>query len=441
VARGARASNVVDTSLLLICLLSSLVVLFLPGSLRDRAAATLRRTAAAPLAELQRRAEVSRAAFLSYDDRQRNAGAAARAISEAESLHSENAALRRMLGLAQRLGWGFVNAEAMPTQLTGELVQTQILRTFMVTAGGRAGVLPFTPVVTADGLAGMVQAVDQSTSQAISYLHEDFRVSAMTTDASTFGIVQPHLGRGPERGLLELRGVPFRSQLAPGTVVVSSGLGATYPRGIPIGSVLREIQTPEKWARTYLLQPTVPLASIGSVMLLLKARTNAGVDSIWTSVAAADSAARAAAAAGDSIARQTLLREAAARRATFDSLRPDSSAADTTAADPAVTPATASAPPAAAATPAPVLATPPARPPAATPTTSPAPRPSVPRPTTPSAGTSVPPAGAAARPRPGTGTTTPAAGTATPRPTTARDTTERPAARPTVPPPGGVRRR
>ena len=51
-ARGARASNVVDTSLLLICLLSSLVVLFLPGSLRDRAAATLRRTAAAPLAEL-----------------------------------------------------------------------------------------------------------------------------------------------------------------------------------------------------------------------------------------------------------------------------------------------------------------------------------------------------------------------------------------------------
>src|SRR3712207_6554013 len=138
-------------------------------------------------------------------------------------------------------------------------------------------------------------------SLAISYLHEDFRVSAMTADASAFGIVQPHLGRGPERGLLELRGVPFRSQLKPGTVVVSSGLGATYPRGIPIGAVLREIQTPEKWARTYLLQPTVPLASIGSVMLLLKPRTNAGVDSVWTSVAAADSAARAAAAAGDSL--------------------------------------------------------------------------------------------------------------------------------------------
>ncbi len=430
--RGARSSTVVDTTLLAICLLSSLVVLFLPGSLRDQAAAALRRSAVAPLAELQRRAELSRAAFISYEERTTQRAAAARAASDAESLRTENDHLRRLLGLSRRLGWGFVIGEAIPTQLPGELVQTQILRQFMVTAGGRAGVVPFTPVVTAEGLVGMVQQVDPATSLAISYLHEDFRVSAMTADASAFGIVQPHLGRGPERGLLEVRGVPFRSQLKPGTLLVSSGLGATYPRGIAIGTVLREVQTPEKWARTYLLQPVVPLATVGPVMLLTKPRANAGVDSVWTNLAAADSVARAAAAAGDSLVRATLLREAAARRAALDSTGalvdsaavPDSARGDSArAVAPAPRPdsAPASAP----------------RPPAAAPTTAPVPRPTVPAPaaTTPrpapaGTGAGTPPA---ARP-PAARPTAPAAGTAAPATRRTPDSTARPA-RPTVPPP------
>ena len=113
-ARGARASSsVVDTTLLGICLLSSLVLVFLPGTLRARAAGALRRSVVAPLAELQRRAELSRAAFVSYDARMTARGGTARAIAEAESLRSENEHLRKLLGLARRLGWGFVTAEAI----------------------------------------------------------------------------------------------------------------------------------------------------------------------------------------------------------------------------------------------------------------------------------------------------------------------------------------
>ncbi|GLC27375.1 rod shape-determining protein MreC [Roseisolibacter agri] len=428
-ARGARASStVVDTTLLGICLLSSLVLVFLPGTLRDRAAGALRRSVVSPLAELQRRAELSRAAFVSYDTRMTARGGTARAVAEAESLRSENEHLRKLLGLARRLGWGFVTAEAIPNQLTGELIQTQILRTFMVTAGGRAGVQPFTPVVTAEGLVGMVQEVDPAMSLAISYLHEDFRVSAMTTDASAFGIVQPHLGRGPERGLLELRGVPFRSQLKAGTLLVSSGLGATYPRGIAIGTVLREVQTPEKWARTYLLQPVVPLASVGPVLLLTKPRANAGVDSVWTTVQASDSAARAAAAAGDSIVRATLLREAAARRAAFDTSAPvDSTRPDSLRTDSAAAPAPTA---------------PPTTPPATAPSTPPVSRPTVPA-ATPTTG--APATGATTTPpRPRPVVRDSAARPATPRPATTTpprpraDTgTRAPAPRPTVPAPAG----
>src|SRR5215207_6350176 len=236
-ARATRSGSGVDNALLFLCLLLSGIVLVLPGELRDRAASALRRTAAAPLVDLQRRAELSRAAFVTYDQRTNAQGRLAQRALAAESLESENAHLRQLLGLADRLDWGFVAAEAIPNQPATELVAQQIVTTLAVTAGGQAGITPFTPVVTADGLVGMVKTVDPGQSLVITYSDPDFRVSAMTADRSAFGIVQPHLGTGAERGLLEMRGVPFRSPLQPGQPIVSSGLGATYPAGIPVGSV------------------------------------------------------------------------------------------------------------------------------------------------------------------------------------------------------------
>src|SRR5205085_3496464 len=213
----------------------------------------------------------------------------------------------------------------------GDLVTKQILQTFSVTSGSQVGVQQFTPVINADGLVGMVQTVDPNSSIAISYAHPDFRVSVTTPNDSAFGIVQAHLGgTSADRGLLEMRGVPFRTPLKAGQLVISSGLGGTYPRGIPVGTVIREISTPEKWARTYLLQPAASLANLGPVFLLLKKRSDEGVTTVWMTPTQADSAARAVAAAGDSLARAAAAQEMAARRAALDSLRADTTRTDST---------------------------------------------------------------------------------------------------------------
>jgi rod shape-determining protein MreC len=291
---GARApvrtGAVFDTALLGVCVVAGVVLLALPPELRDRTAATLRRTAVAPLVELQRVAEVQRARYLSHDERAGQRAVLARDASDVTGLRAENDRLRRMLGLGARLQWGFVTAEAIPNQLASELARKQILLTFLLTQGGRAGITPFAPVVAPEGLVGMVEQVDPAMSMAITYAHPDFRVSAQTPEGTAFGIVQPHLGSGAARALLEMRGVPFRSSLKPGQLVVSSGQGGTYPRGIAVGTVIREIQTAERWARTYLLQPAVTLGDVGAVMVLRKPRVQAGVDSVWATVESADSA-------------------------------------------------------------------------------------------------------------------------------------------------------
>ena len=95
----------------------------------------------------------------------------------------------------------------------------------------------------------------------------------------------------------------MRSNLKPGTLIVSSGLGGTFPRGIPVGTVIAEMKTSELWARTYLLRPAVAPADVSDVMVLLPSRATAGVQTVWKTGSHADSAVKSIVAAGDSLAR------------------------------------------------------------------------------------------------------------------------------------------
>ena len=312
VARRVRSDGRLDAGFALACVLLAVLALILPRRTREGFAATLRTTVLSPLVALEGRASSVRAAIIARNDVLVTRGEVAAQALRVRAVADENRTLRTVLGLSARLQDGFVAADLLPSRGAGDEF------TIALATGSDAGVQPFLPVVTADGLVGMVQSVDRATSFAITWAHPDFRVSAMSVDEGAFGIVQPHLGAGAERWLLEMRGVPFRAKLEPGTLIVSSGLGATYPRGIPVGTVLGELSTPEKWARTYLVKPSVLPEAIGPVLVLLSSRTQRGVNGVWTTVNAADSAARAVAAAGDSLAKAAALDELAARRAALD---------------------------------------------------------------------------------------------------------------------------
>jgi rod shape-determining protein MreC len=317
-ARAIRNSTRLDQLVLGACMVLSVAALVLPVNIREPVAATLRRSLLAPLLNLQERMELTRRAFLLHGERTAARDSVTlRALSVA-ALESENDRLRRVIGLGTRLRWGFVPAEA----LHGRGVRDAY--SVILSAGSRAGVRRLSPVVTAEGLVGMVERVDPTMSHAIVWTHPDFRVSAMSADGSAFGIVQAHLGGPGSRFMLEMRGVPFRSTVRPGTMIVSAGLGGTYPRGIPIGVVVGEIKTSEAWARTYMLRPAVLPADINSVMILRPERVAAGVENLWQFGTPTDSALRAILATGDSIAKSAALAEAAARRAVIDSLRVDS---------------------------------------------------------------------------------------------------------------------
>ena len=354
-ARSNRLSSRIDVVIFGACVLLALIATVLPARMRDPAASLLRRTLVAPLLRLQQGSERWRAAYQSSVREELRRDTLALAAARVPALESENDRLRKVLGLGSSMKWGFIPAEALSARGRTEDF------TIVLSAGSKAGVRERSLVVAPEGIVGLVQTVDPSMSVAILFAHPDFRVSAMSADGNAFGIVQPRVTGSAtpreqafmrsERYLLELRGVSFRAALKPGAVIYSSGMGGVYPKGIPVGVVLGEIQTPENFQRTYILRPAVNPAELSSVMILTPQRATAGVANVWADVGAVDVVTRGIVLAGDSLARQAAAAEAAARRAAIDSaarilrdsLGRDTTRKDTTAAVAPIDPALAAA--------------------------------------------------------------------------------------------------
>ena len=312
--RTLRSNTRFDLIVLSSCVILALAARALPNTMRDPVATGIRRTFLAPLVMLQERSERGRQSLLQADAKQAHLDSLSLASMKAGSLETENDRLRKLIGLGARLRYGFIPAEA----LHGRGVRDET--TVILSAGSRAGVSRLSPVIAPEGLVGVVDQVDPTMSHAMLWTHPDFRVSAMSPDGTAFGIVQAHLTSDIGSYLMELRGVPFRATLKPGALIVSSGWGGVWPRGIPIGTVLQEIKTSEGWARTYLLRPAVNPADVYSVMILRRDRLAKGFDGVWESVAQVEQAAQRIVVSGDSAAKAAALAEAAARRAVLDSM-------------------------------------------------------------------------------------------------------------------------
>ena len=318
-ATAVRLGSRVDAGLLAGCVVLSLIAVAMPAKDREPIAGVLRRSIVAPLVGLQRGAERWRTAWVSNEQRQLASDSVAMRAIKAQALQVENDQLRKVIGLGSRLQWGFVPAEALHNTAPSE----ELVTTLTLTAGSSAGIQQYSPVVAPEGLVGTIYKADPSMSIVVLYTNPDFRASAMTGDGNAFGIVYPHAARGTgsDAYMLELRGVPTRVTLKPGTVVYTSGLGGTFPRGITIGSVVMEMKTSEVWTRTYLVRPAVTPSRVSTVLVLTAQRVTQGTGNIWGGAVNGDSAAKRIAAAGDSLAKQAAVLEAQARKAALDSVR------------------------------------------------------------------------------------------------------------------------
>jgi rod shape-determining protein MreC len=249
-----------DTVLFLVCLGLSLFGLFSPASWGQGISAGLRETVFWPLVWLQVQAEEGKTSRVRLRALTAQRDSASYLVQGMPSLLAENERLRQLLSLSRRLRTRYVAAEVLHQS------QATDGRTLLLSAGSREGVSAFDPVVAPEGLVGVVLNVAARSSIVMTWAHPEFRVSAFTVTGNAAGVVAPSAGG---EGGLEFRGVPYRDSVPVGTLVLSSGLGGVYPKGIPVGTVTGVVREQAGWERVYRLQPAANPGSAAHVLVLI----------------------------------------------------------------------------------------------------------------------------------------------------------------------------
>lgn len=245
-------------------LVLAVVALLLPEPVQTEVATGLRWTLT-PFVSLQRQVVRTRERTEDADRLRAQLDSLSALLVTRTTLAEENRRLRELLTLSDRGGGGFRPATVIRPGTRGSG------STFLVDAGREEGVRENAPVIVPRGLLGMVREIRPHTAIAIDWTHPDFRASAMTGDGRIFGLVEVRRGDFREEDRLVFNGAAFQSRLEDGTLVVTSGLGGVFPRGIPLGRVDGLAEAEAGWRKSYWLRPAVEPGTATHVLVGVQA--------------------------------------------------------------------------------------------------------------------------------------------------------------------------
>ena len=180
-------------------------------------------------------------------------------LENLEGLRQENRRLRDMLGLAQRDEW-----EAVMAEVVGK--ETARLGTvILVNQGSSAGVAEGWIACTPEGLVGKVSQVRGTFSQVQLIVNYNSPVSVRVERTGVEAVVEwtPAL---PTK--LSMRFVQPDSDVRPGDVLVSSGLGGVYPAGLRVGRIARVRTERERQEPLVEVRPFVDFSRLAVVLLV-----------------------------------------------------------------------------------------------------------------------------------------------------------------------------
>jgi rod shape-determining protein MreC len=234
---------------------------FLPTPTQRQIAAAIRESVLRPFVILQEGVAVARNRSVDSQGLRRQLDSLVAVTTGHMTLADENRRLRALLQLRERIGSGWITANVVRPATTG----SESL--FLLDIGSQQGVERYAPVITGQGLVGVVQEVFPTSSTAIDWTHPDFRVSAMDTEGTVYGIVRSRRGQFREEDRLEFDGTAFQSNLQEGTAVVTSNLSGIWPRGVPIGKLEGLAEADAGWRKSYWLRPMVEVGSVTHVLV------------------------------------------------------------------------------------------------------------------------------------------------------------------------------
>ncbi|QPA30228.1 rod shape-determining protein MreC [Thermaerobacillus caldiproteolyticus] len=183
--------------------------------------------------------------------------------AQLQTLKKENAELRAILKKRESLR-DFVPIQATVIGRNPDRWQEIII----VNKGEQNGVKKDMAVITPEGLVGKVQHASQFTStvQLLSALDQKNRISAYVQGKeNVFGLIE---GYDEKRKALLLKEIPFDAKIEKKQLVVTSGLGGIFPKGLPIGEVMEVVPDQYGLTKMVYVKPAANLYDIDDVIIV-----------------------------------------------------------------------------------------------------------------------------------------------------------------------------
>ena len=191
-----------------------------------------------------------------------------RLMGRVAALEEENLQYREALvesGRLQRIAEMRTDFEApmRPAQVVGQDVSPWF-RSVLVDRGGSDGVRSGMPVVTENGVVGLVTASSPHAGRTMLLLDAQSAVDVLVQRSRARGIVR---GDGTDRLSFEffVRG----DDVQVGDLVITSGFGGVYPKGLRIGEILEVQPDGERLLQRALVRPAVDFGRLEQVFVML----------------------------------------------------------------------------------------------------------------------------------------------------------------------------
>jgi len=205
-------------------------------------------------------AGLSRAGRLTQENRQ--------LAQEAAQLRAENLQLTEEILRQGRLrpllaSRGEQTGRAVPASVIGQ-TRRESLNYLVLDRGRRDGLRPRLPVVASTGAVGQVYAVTAATARVLPLTASGSGAAAIVQRTRAAGVVRGTGGR-----VCEMRYLQAEVDVRQGDLVLTSGQGGIYPRGLLIGRVVGLARDPRTSSRIALVSPAVDFSSLEEAVVYI----------------------------------------------------------------------------------------------------------------------------------------------------------------------------
>ncbi|HEX7136691.1 MAG TPA: rod shape-determining protein MreC [Vicinamibacterales bacterium] len=164
--------------------------------------------------------------------------------------------LRALLGYSEQFQLQTTMAEAIMLDTAGRF------KSIVLDSGSASGVEINDAVVNANGLIGRVVLTTKDMSKVQLVIDNNCAVGVLLERTRREGVL-----RGDGTGNAQLYDIPSLADVLPGDQVLTAGIDGIYPKGIPVGTVVRADKGPELF-KNIRVKPSVDFGSIEEVIII-----------------------------------------------------------------------------------------------------------------------------------------------------------------------------